>query len=98
MRTACWAETGEPKAKRTSGRIRRRIERPSGLLLGRRRLAEGRHAFDAILEGFGTFRRQGLGPIEGAVDVAFPDLARQVVDELDAVAVGVVDVEAMGHA
>src|ERR1700730_13422175 len=35
---------------------------------------------------------------EGALDVLAPDLARQLVQDLDAVAVGVADVEAVGHA
>ena len=39
-----------------------------------------------------------FGEVQRGVDVAFPHFARQFVQQLDAVAVRIVDVEAVGHA
>src|SRR5206468_8772399 len=49
-------------------------------------------------KGFVAFGRQLLGMAEGTLDVLAPDLARQLVEDLDAVAVGVADIEAVRHA
>ncbi len=51
-----------------------------------------------IGEGLVAFRRQSLGIIERALNVVAPHLARQFVQHLDAVAVRVADIEAVGHA
>src|SRR5258706_448534 len=51
-----------------------------------------------IGEGLVAFRRQSLGIIERALNVLAPHLARQFVQHLDAVAVRVADIEAVGHA
>src|SRR5712671_3933854 len=52
----------------------------------------------AVDERLGTLARQVLEPVDTGVDVVFPQLARHLVEELDAVAVRVVDVDAVGHA
>src|SRR5712691_10608124 len=41
---------------------------------------------------------QAFGVVLGALDVVLPDLARELVEDLDAVAVGIRDVHAVGHA
>src|SRR5262249_5379496 len=64
----------------------------SGGLLG----FEGWH-LGAVREGLDALGRQLLGVIQRRVDIALPDLTRQLVEQLDAVAVGIVDVEAVGH-
>src|SRR6266446_3741132 len=52
----------------------------------------------AVDQGLGTLARQVFEPVDTGVDVVFPHLARHLVKELDAVAVRVVDVDAVGHA
>src|ERR1700730_11524002 len=52
----------------------------------------------AVNQGLGTLARQVFEPVDAGVDVVFPHLARHLVEELDAVAVRVVDVDAVGHA
>src|SRR4051812_1243395 len=59
-------------------------------LLRRRRLLEDRHALDAVLERLGAVGRQDLHVVQRGVDVVLPDFLGQVVDELDAVAIGIV--------
>ena len=49
-------------------------------------------------EEFLALGRQGLEVVDPGIDVALPHLARQFVKQLDAVAVRVVDVDAVGHA
>src|SRR6266481_8008358 len=49
----------------------------------------------AVDQGLGALGRQGLAPVDGAVDVVLPHRAWQLVEKLDAVAVGVVDVDAV---
>src|SRR5206468_5549150 len=61
------------------------------------RLAEAR-GVGAVDQGFGTLARQVFEPIDTGVDIVFPHLARHLVEELDAVAVRVVDVDAVRHA
>ena len=61
-------------------------------------LAPKARAVGAVDQRFGTLARQVLEPVDRAVDVVFPHLARQFVEELDAVAVRVVDVDAVRHA
>src|SRR5216684_4436074 len=61
------------------------------------RLAEFR-VVGVVDKGFVAFGRHRLGVVERALDVLAPYLARQFVQHLDAVAVGVADVEAVGHA
>src|ERR1700737_726594 len=51
----------------------------------------------AVDQGLGTLARQVFEPVDTGVDVVFPHLARHFVEELDAVAVRVVDVDAVGH-
>src|ERR1700741_3195221 len=51
-----------------------------------------------VNEGLVAFGRHGLGVVDGALDVVAPDLARQFVQHLDAVAVRIDDVEAVRHA
>ena len=46
----------------------------------------------------GAFGRERLREVLRAVDVVLPHLARQLVEDLDAVPVGIRDVHAMGHA
>src|SRR6202022_3676449 len=52
----------------------------------------------AVDQRLGTLARQVFEPVDTGVDVVFPHLARHLVEELDAVAVRVVDVDAVGHA
>src|ERR1700730_6242995 len=52
----------------------------------------------AVDERLGTLARQVFEPVDPGVDVVFPHLARHLVEELDPVAVRVVDVDAVGHA
>src|SRR6266436_2195474 len=52
----------------------------------------------AVDQGLGTLARQVFEPVDPGVDVVFPHLARHLVEELDAVAVRVVDVDAVRHA
>src|SRR6266404_73553 len=52
----------------------------------------------AVDQGLGSLARQVFEPVDTGVDVVFPHLARHLVEELDAVAVRVVDVDAVGHA
>src|SRR3984893_3625737 len=52
----------------------------------------------AVDERLGTLARQVFEPVDTGVDVVFPHLARHLVEELDAVAIRVVDVDAVGHA
>src|SRR3984893_1257158 len=52
----------------------------------------------AVDQGLGTLARQVFEPVDTGVDVVFPHPARHLVEELDAVAVRVVDVDAVGHA
>src|SRR5215472_8313309 len=59
--------------------------------------AEARRV-DAVDQRFRALGRQGFSPIDRAVDVVLPHLARQLVKELDAVTVRVVDVDAVRHA
>src|ERR1700730_5493522 len=79
------------------------LARGEGLrgLLGRgdRRLlpAEAR-GVGAVDRRLGTLARQVFEPVDTGVDVVFPHFARHLVEELDAVAVRVVDVDAVGHA
>src|SRR5580704_9585796 len=47
----------------------------------------------AVDERFGTLARQVFEPVDTGVDVVFPHLAWHLVEELDAVAVRVVDVD-----
>src|SRR5271166_3876148 len=60
--------------------------------------AEDSHAFGAILQRLRPFRRQRHVVIEGGVDVLLPYLPRQLVEQLDRVAVGIADIQAVGHA
>src|SRR5262249_10281585 len=62
-----------------------------------RRAAEARR-IGAVDQRLGTLGRQVFEPVDARVDVIFPHLARQLVQELDAIAVGVVDVDAVRHA
>src|SRR5438105_14485532 len=62
-----------------------------------RRLAEARVVRAVGQRGLGV-GRDALGVVLGALDVVLPDLARQLVEDLDAVAVGIGDVHAVGHA
>src|SRR5579872_4354817 len=94
-RTACCAPTGgatTSAVRRASAARRRSRLAKTKPLLGGRRLPEGRHALDAVFERLGALGGQGLHVVQRALDVVLPDLARQVVDELHAVAVGIVDV------
>src|ERR1700730_4441253 len=52
----------------------------------------------AVDERLGTLARQVFEPVDPGVDVVFPHLARHLIEELDTVAVRVVDVDAVGHA
>src|SRR5258708_6409810 len=54
---------------------------------GGRLLPEGR-AVGAVDQGFPAFGRQVLQVIDHALDIVFPHLARQFVEELDLVPVG----------
>src|SRR5947208_7658299 len=49
-------------------------------------------------KGLLAFGRQLLGVAESTLYVLAPNLARQLVEDLDAVAVGVADIEAVRHA
>src|SRR3984885_7022091 len=60
--------------------------------------AEARRLVDLVDQRRVAFGRQVLGVVERGVDIAFPHVARQLVEQLDAVAVGVADIEAAGHA
>src|SRR5439155_7297550 len=64
---------------------------------GGRGLPEGR-AVGAVDESFGALRRQVFEIVDRALDIVFPHLARQFVEEFDAVAVRVVDIDAVRHA
>jgi len=72
----------------------RRLLRRGG---GRFALSEARRV-GAVDERLGALGRQVLGPVDPGVDVVFPHLARHLVEEFDAVAVRVVDVDAVGDA
>src|SRR6185437_2102459 len=99
-RTACCAPADGAATsadRRASAARRRRRLANARPLLGRDRLPEVRHALDAVLERFGALGRQRLRVVQRALDVVLPDLAREVVDELHAVAVGIVDVETVRH-
>src|SRR6516162_7657795 len=62
-------------------------------------LFRAKHRVISIVDkGLVAFGRQLLGMAEGALDIVAPDLARQLVKDLDAIAVRVADVEAVGHA
>src|SRR6266542_5695678 len=69
-----------------------------GLRRDRRPLSVEDGIVGLVDQRLGTFRRELLGIVLGAVDVAFPDLARQLVEDLDPVAVGIRDVHAVRHA
>src|SRR6516164_5229048 len=65
----------------------------------RRLLFRAKHRVIGVVDkGLVAFGGQLLGMAEGSLDVVAPDLARQLVKNLDAIAVGVADVEAVGHA
>src|SRR6202035_1258209 len=63
----------------------------------RRGLPEG-WGVGPVDQGFGAFGRQGFPPIDRALNIVFPHLARQFVEKFDAVAVRIVDIDAMRHA
>src|SRR5215471_20481940 len=73
---------------------RRFMGQPSrvGGLLG----LEARH-IGTVAESFSTFGRQLLGVIQGAVNVALPNFTRQLVEQLDAITVGIMNIKAVGH-
>src|SRR6516165_8458550 len=65
----------------------------------RRLLFRAKHRVIGIVDkSLVAFGGQLLGMAEGALDIVAPDLARQLVKNLDAIAVRVADVEAVGHA
>src|SRR6516225_11070132 len=49
----------------------------------------------AVDQGFGTFGRQVFEPVDTGVDVVFPHLARHLVEKLDAIAIRVIDIDAV---
>src|SRR5258706_6493507 len=53
---------------------------------------------DLVDQRLGTFGRPLLGIVQGGIDIVLPILPRQFVEQLDAVAVRIVDVDAVGHA
>src|SRR5664279_5756831 len=66
-------------------------------LTGRRRGTKDRY-LDAVDQGVGPIRRQQLRVVQSRVQIPFPHLARQVVEQFDAVTIGIVDIKTMGHA
>src|SRR5262249_3347637 len=62
-----------------------------------RGLAEAR-VLGTVGQGGVAVRRDPLGVVLRALDVVLPDLARQLVEDLDPVAVGILDVHAVRHA
>src|SRR5437764_12719977 len=90
----------EAPSRRTHDKIAARLYPAfKGRLLrgGRRGPAEMR-VMRVVGEGRLALGRQILDEIERALDVVAPDLARQFVQDLDPVAVGITDIEAVGHA
>src|SRR5664279_1120902 len=66
-------------------------------LTGRGRGTKDRY-FDAVDQGVGSIRRQQLRIVQSRVQIPFPHLTRQVVDQLDAVTIGIVDIKTVSHA
>src|SRR5215469_18284140 len=60
--------------------------------------AETGRLLDLVDQRGFAFGRQVLGPVERSVDVVFPHLAPQFVEQLDTVAVGVANIDAARHA
>src|SRR4029077_10439972 len=92
-----------PALREGRGRSLSPLARGEGLrgLFGRgdgRFLAAEARGVGAVDQGLGTLARQVFEPVDTGVDVVFPHLARHLVEELDAVAVRIVDVDAVGHA
>jgi hypothetical protein len=63
-----------------------------------RRRAEARGVFQIVDQRFLALGRQQLEIVQAFVDVGFPHLARQFVQQFYTVTVGVVDIDAVGHA
>src|SRR6266700_1506602 len=85
----CWCRTGRLKA---SGAPSERRHSP------RASSPEARRVLEIVLERRLALGRQSLEIIQARVDIAFPHLPRQLVEQLDAIAVGVADVDAVGDA
>src|SRR5664279_204954 len=66
-------------------------------LTGRRRGTKDRY-LDAVDQGVRPIRRQQLRIVQGRVQIPFPHLARQVVEQFDAVTIGIVDIKTVSHA
>src|SRR5262249_7401868 len=62
------------------------------------RSAETRRVLEVVLERGLALGRQYLEVVEPGIDIAFPHLPRQFVEQLHAVAIGIADVDAVGHA
>src|SRR5205814_7609464 len=69
-----------------------------GTLFGRLIRGAEHRVVRVVDKGLVAFGRHRLGVVDGALDIVAPHLARQFVEDLDAVAVGVDDVEAVRHA
>src|SRR5215471_3704173 len=101
MRTDCWARAGGARKARASSQARIALPLPRKReveLLRRCGLAEGRYTLSAVLKSLRTFGGEVFHVVQRALNIVLPDVLGQVVHELDAIAVGIVDVEAVGHA